>query len=299
MTAASRPLCVLALLATFGGAPAVAQAVPARAAAFVALVQANGCAMTEAQAQALLPPAGLTMADARSAAALMHRGRLFTVDDDGETLRLVPELCTAEAEGVARLLAAAAEAAEPGVQALGLGERVDTGRAAALVQLVRLNACAMTEAEASARLPALGFEREQVQDIAAVLFNGWMAQIEGDRLTLTPAACVSEPAADAAWIEVMLAQTALIDGAPAGPDDPATLRALLVMAAAFEECSLDPADTALAADLGLEVFGLTAAPEEQRAALARRLAALAADPGPAFRPDPDRPGRIRPAYFPE
>jgi hypothetical protein len=289
---------LIAVLAGVAG-PASAQGVLPRAAAFVAAVQANGCAMTEAEAEALLPPAGLTMEDARDAAAVMNRGRLFTVDDDGETLRLVPELCTAAPEGVALLLAQAAAAPAPGVEVLTLADRVDPPRAAAFVQVVRLNACAMSEAEAEVSLPPLGFGREQVQDIAAILFSSWMAEIDGDTLRLTEAACASDPATDAAWIEIVLSQERLMEVAPQDPADPAILRALAMMWTAGAGCTLDPADAAGPTELALGAFEMFDAPEADRAALAAAMAAVVADPGPAWRHDPDLPaGHLRLAYCP-
>jgi len=289
--------CALPLLAALCGQPALAQGHD-RASAFVALVQANGCAITEAQAQTLLPPAGLTMDDAQDAAALMSRGRLFRIDDDGATLRLVPELCAADAGGVAALLAAAAQAPEPGVWIETLAARVDPDAAAGFVQVLRQNACAMTEDQAQATLPALGYAQEQVQDFAAVLLNTGMAGFDGDALRLSDAACASDAVTDAAWIAVTLARDALLDGTAAAPDDPATLRAVLMMWAVGEGCALDPARTDAAADLALGFFDTTGQPHADRAALAARLATLAADPGPAFRPDPDRPGHLRLAYCP-
>jgi hypothetical protein len=101
----------LALTACALAAPTGAQGVPDCAAAVVAVVPANGCALTEAEA--LLPPAGLTMADARAAAAVMNRGALFTVDAGGITLRLVPDLGAADPGGDAAARAAARAADAP------------------------------------------------------------------------------------------------------------------------------------------------------------------------------------------
>ncbi len=288
----------LAVIAAAGAAPAPAQPVPDRAAAFVAVVQANGCAITEAEGAALLPPAGLTMADAQDAAALMNRGRLFTVDDDGATMRLVPELCAADAAGVALLLAEAAQAPEPGVQALGLYDRVDPTVAAALVQLVRANGCAMTQDEAGAILPPMGYAPEQTQDIAAILVEGWMAEIDGDTLRLTEAACASDPATDAAYVEIVLAQGRLMEAGGGDPADPATLRAIAVMwSDSANACILDTADVEGPTGIAWTILGLDDAPEAERAALAARMAAILADPGPAWRFDPDLPaGQLRRAY---
>lgn len=262
------------LVALLAAGPVAAQGVPERAAAFVAVVQANGCALTEDQAEALLPPAGLTMADAQAAAAVMNRGRLFTVDDDGQTLRLVPDLCAADAAGVAALLAAAAEAPEPQVEALGLADRVDPARGAAFLAEVRATGCAMTEAQAAAVLPGLGFDQAEVQDIAELLAAAGLAGLVDDAFTLSPELCAADPAADAATVAAALAAYV-----PAElPIDALTVRMALAALAVTEGCALDAADPAALTAALAAWLGDGADP----AAIAPLVGAVLAEPGPEF-----------------
>lgn len=262
------------LVALLAAGPVAAQGVPERAAAFVAVVQANGCALTEDQAEALLPPAGLTMADAQAAAAVMNRGRLFTVDDDGQTLRLVPDLCAADAAGVAALLAAAAEAPEPQVEALGLADRVDPARGAAFLAEVRATGCAMTEAQAAAVLPGLGFDQAEVQDIAELLAAAGLAGLVDDAFTLSPELCAADPAADAATVAAALAAYV-----PAElPIDALTVRMALAALAVTEGCALDAADPAALTAALAAWLGDGADP----AAIAPLVDAVLAEPGPEF-----------------
>lgn len=262
------------LLTLLAAGPAVSEGVPERAAAFVAVVQANGCALTEAQAEALLPPAGLDMADAQAAAAVMNRGRLFTVDDDGQTLRLVPDLCAADAAGVAALLAAAADAPAPQVEALGLADRVDPARGAAFLSEVRATGCAMTEAQAAAVLPGLGFDQAEVQDIAELLAAAGLAGLVDDAFTLSPELCAADPAADAATVAAALAAYV-----PAElPIDALTVRMALAALAVTEGCALDAADPAVLTAALAAWLGDRADP----AAIAPLVDAVLAEPGPEF-----------------
>lgn len=249
------------LLAVAGAAPAGAQ-VPANAAAFVALVQANDCAITESQAQALLPPAGLTMDDAQDAAAVMNRGRLFSVDADGETLRLTPELCAADAAGVDALLAAAAAAPEPGAFLLDLAERVDPARGAAFIGAVRTAGCMMSEDQAEAILPPLGFTPEDVQDIAGLLMITGRAGIADETFTLHPDLCTADAAGDGDEMVAALAEFAA--GGTLGPLDDELVRSALVAMALSGGCTLDADPAGLAAgvaewlDLEADAQGLDA-----------------------------------------
>lgn len=261
-------------------APAGAQDLVRRAAAFVAVVQANGCALTEAQAEALLPPAGLDMADAQAAAALMNRGRLFTVDADGETLRLVPDLCAADAAGVAAALEAAAAAPAPGIEVLGLAERVDPARAAVFLAEVRATGCAMTDAQAGAILPGLGFPPEEVQDIAGLLMGTGLAGMVENAFTLSPALCAADPAADAETVAAALAAYA--------PDDlvldALTVREGLIALAVAGGCALDAADPAALTAALADWLGGGADAE----GLAPLVGAVLAEPGPEFLLDAGR-----------
>lgn len=257
---------------------ALAQDIPPRAGAFVALVQANDCAITEAQAQALLPPAGLTMDDAQDAAALMNRGRLFTVDADGETLRLTPELCAADAAGVDALLAAAAAAPAPGARFLDLGERVDPARGADFIGAVRTAGCLMSEDQAEAILPPLGFAPEDVQDIAGLLMITGRAGMAGDSFALHPDLCTADAAGDADEMVAALAEFAA--GGVLGPVDDELVRGALVAMALSADCTLDAADPAALAAAVAEWLNLDAGVEA--ADLDALTAGVIAAPGPEF-----------------
>lgn len=178
--------------------------------AFVAVVRANDCTLTEAEGAALLPARGLSMDDARDAVALMNRVPLFTVSDDMERLILTPELCDADAAGTQALLASAQAAPAPRPQFLSLAERVDPVEAARLIGVIRGNGCVLNEADAVVQMPALGFSREVVQDIASILVDGELALFGQDHLTLVPALCDGAPDDDAQRI------TALIQAVPVG-----------------------------------------------------------------------------------
>lgn len=266
----------LVLAGALMAAPAGAQALADPAAAFVALVQDNGCAMTEAEAEALLPSAGLTMADARAAAALMNRGRLFTVDPDGLTLRLVPELCAADAAGVAAQLAAAATMPEPVAQLMDLTARVDPARGAAFVGAVRAAGCTMTEDQAKTSLPGLGFVRDEVQDIAGLLITTARADFAEGAFVLNPTLCAADPAGDEAALVAALAAYAA--AGPLGPIDDEPVRATLAAMAVRADCTLNAAEPDLLAVAVMDWLGLDDGAEALGAVLARVLA----DPAPHF-----------------
>jgi hypothetical protein len=209
----------LGLLVACGAPVAVwAQGVPPATVAFVNVVRANDCAITEAQAEALLPAAGLDFDDARAAAALLNRGPLFTIDGDGETLRLVADLCAADAATTLALLTAAAEAPDR-VQVLSLQDRIDPDAGARLVGAIRAEGCALTEARADAVLPPLGFQPETVQDLVALMLDAGLAGLDASTgLSLSATLCAADPAGDRAVIEGALL-------APAGTVQPEEVRA--------------------------------------------------------------------------
>ncbi|MGY6535959.1 MAG: hypothetical protein ACXIVG_11480 [Pararhodobacter sp.] len=178
--------------------------------AFVGVVRANDCTLTEAEGATLLPARGLSMDDARDAVALMNRVPLFTVSDDMERLILLPELCQADDAGTRALLVSAQAADAPRLQFLSLSERVDPAEAARLIGMIRGNGCVLSEADAVVQMPSLGFSREVVQDIASLLVEGELALFGQDRLTLLPALCDGAAEDDAPRV------TALIQAMPAG-----------------------------------------------------------------------------------
>lgn len=309
MPVPGRPL-VLSLVAALAAWPVVAQGpdpVPEATVGFVAAVRANGCAMTEAEAQAQLPAVGLTMTDAQVAAALMNRGPLFSIDADGETLRLVPDLCAAD-DGATRALLAAAAAAPDRLEILTLDERVDTALAAQLIGAVRAEGCTMTDARAEVVLPGLGFDPETVQDLVGAMLRGGLADLAtsgGPALTLSAALCAADPAQDSAAFEAVLNGLRQSDAAPvptlAAP--PAPLRMPSAEMVEFSArlnagergCVLDVTDPfRIRQTLIKEVLGgfiLDAPPTELRPLVVPLVDAFLTDPGPTWAHEP---GRLRP-----
>jgi hypothetical protein len=206
-----RPWALGLLVACGGPVAAWAQGVPPATVTFVEVVRANDCAITEAQAEALLPAAGLDFDDARAAAALLNRGPLFTIDGDGETLRLVADLCVADAATTLALLTAAAEAPDR-VQVLSLEDRIDPDAGARLLGAIRAEGCALTEARADEVLPPLGFQPETVQDLVALMLDAGFAGLDASTgLTLSATLCAADPAGDRAVFEgALLAQAGTV-----------------------------------------------------------------------------------------
>lgn len=275
------------------GLPQAGAAETGRAAAFVAVVRANGCTITEAEGATLLPAAGLTVADAQDAVQILNRGALFTVSDDAQTLILTPELCAADADQTAALLAAAAAAA-PRVQLLPLDQRVDPEAGARLIGALRANGCAMTEDQAAAILPGLGFQPETVQDIAGLLLEAGMASYGDAALRLDPEVCAAAPERDADWIAAALDQLAGTTApGPAAPDLPG-VRGAIALWLMGQGCTLDLADRAAARALltgaVLARYGLTDPSDDVLAAIAGHVDTTLDAPGPAYTQEP---GRLR------
>ncbi len=210
MSRARAPLAAVAAVAAWlAPSPVAAADAPLidRAAAFVAVVRANDCRLSEVEGEALLPDAGLSMEDARDAVALLNRMPLFTVSDDLEYLILTLELCEADAAHTLLLLTQAAALPDtPRLQLLTLADRVDPTEAARLIGHIRANDCALTEDEAAARMPDLGFSQDMVQDILAVLTLADLAEIDGGGLSLAPALCDAPGAQDAPRIAALLSR---------------------------------------------------------------------------------------------
>lgn len=282
----------LSLAALPASADAALLGVTAR---FVDLARANGCALTEAEGARLLPGAGLTMDDARDAAMLLNRVPLFEVLEDGETLRLLPELCAADAAETAALLEGAL-AAGPRLRFLSLEERVDPAEGARFLGALRASDCAMTDAQAAETLPALGLEPEAVQDIAAVLLKTGMAEIRDDALHLHPVFCADDPAHDEALILDALDWLADAETAPVPPLVPGlpAVREAVALRLTRGGCMIDTRDpgaaTAALTDTLLADFDLPADDPAAREIVAAHVAAALADPGPAYAFEP---GRLR------
>lgn len=273
-----------------GAAAAQAEPDPGRAAAFVAVVQQQGCAITEAQAADLLPPVGLTMEDAYAAVALLNRGPLFSVDDDGVTLRLVPELCAADAARTAELMAEMAARPEPELELESLTDRIDPDQAVALIGALRAEGCAMSEERAAEVLPGMGLDPFATRDIAALLIETGRAAFDDTGLALAPELCAADPAGDEAAVVAALIEfeTGAMPSEGLLPDD---LRdALALMALTGGDCTVATGDPALLVQTTLEMFGLVDEPGDWRAQLEALLPEVLAEPGPELAAEE---GRLR------
>lgn len=141
-------------------------------AAFLALVADNGCTLSEADAEALLPGVGLTLAD---------------------TIPIVNELLASGAatyaDGVLTVDQATCLAAAGGGSTGG--GTAGASPADILFGAVQASGCTMSEAEAEATLPGLGLDMEQAEDIA----GGWIAEgkaeFRGNELVLLAPFCTA------------------------------------------------------------------------------------------------------------
>lgn len=102
---------------------------PERGAELLAVVRAESCLLTDARAQAVLPPLGFTPIETRDVVTVLVDGGLATVDEAGSALRLADDLCAADPAGDAPALAALLAAwpethPDPGVTVIleGAGE---------------------------------------------------------------------------------------------------------------------------------------------------------------------------------
>ena len=245
MTAKRRPLLSLALagalaLAGLPGVSAQADTGPdlTRVAAFVELVRGNGCTITEAESEALLPPAGLRLDDAYDAVALLNRGALFEVHPDGETLEFLPVLCEADAARTETLLQNAA-AAGPTLQMLSLPERIDPARAAAFIGLVRDNGCAMRGDEADRLMPLNGFFPDETSDIVGLLLHAGEAVVDEGGLRFLPTLCDGAGVPDSFRVRGLIRLMALEDGLARWPEDSAAVVSALEDKLRERSCVLD------------------------------------------------------------
>lgn len=246
MTAKRRPLLSHALagalaLAGLPGVSAQADTGPdlTRIAAFIELVRSNGCTITEAESEALLPPAGLVLDDAYDAVALLNRGALFEVHPDGETLEFLPVLCEADAAQTETLLQHAA-AVGPTLLMLSLPERIDPARAAEFVALVRAEGCALTPDQADRLLPLAGFFPEEVSDIVTLLMDaGEALPDDSGGLRFMPALCDGSGVPDGFRIRGLIRLAALDHGLVPWPEDPAAVVSALEDKLRERSCVLD------------------------------------------------------------
>ena len=194
-SAAALLLAVLGAPLLSQGALAQAEALPMtgpdRIALFVDAVRANGCSMTDAEADAQLPGAGLTVIEVVDAVSLLHQVNGAAFSESG-ALVLAQDWCDAT-ESLPLVTAALEQVAqvEPWRPAFSHAE------GAALVGAVRDNGCTMTEAQAADALPPLGLTMEITRDVVEVMLDGGLAGIAPDgTLMLAPVLCEGPPEAD-------------------------------------------------------------------------------------------------------
>ena len=135
-----------ALLLSVVAAPALADT-PARAdvagaAVLVDAMRENGCAMTDAEAEAVLPGLGLGADEVQAAVTALYPAGLVDLSEDGAALGLTEGLCAASGDEALALITAAFDAApvlEPWAPA------ITAEQGAALVGALRDNDCALAE----------------------------------------------------------------------------------------------------------------------------------------------------------
>jgi hypothetical protein len=193
-----RTAAAAALLLTTLAAPAPAQteappmAGADRIALFVDAVRTNGCSMTDAEADARLPAAGLTVPEVIDAVSLLHGVDGAAFSDSG-ALVLSRDWCEGT-DSLAMVTAALEQMAriDPWTPAFTQAE------GAALVGAVRDNGCTMTEEQAGATLPQLGLTVAITRDVVEVMLDAGLAGIAPDgTLMLAPALCEGAAANDA------------------------------------------------------------------------------------------------------
>jgi hypothetical protein len=101
-----------ATLSCMMAGPVAAQA-PEAAARFIAELRANGCGMTEAEAEAILSRAGFTRTETSEIAGVLLEAGLAGLSDDWSTLTLGAELCEGDPANDAGIFAAALAALPP------------------------------------------------------------------------------------------------------------------------------------------------------------------------------------------
>jgi hypothetical protein len=191
-----KPLLALAFLLP---APLCAEVVPPSAVTFVQAVQANGCAMSDAEAEEQLPPLGLSVPDVHRALEMVFAGGGAAVDAP-DRFTLSPEWCAGDA---AALLAAVVR---DGAQLEPWAPEFTPEEGVAVVSALRANACTMTEAEAETQFPPLGLSPVVVRDVSAILLQGGLAEFQpGTGLMLEAGFCAADPADDGATIAQALA----------------------------------------------------------------------------------------------
>jgi len=284
-------------------APALADT-PERAAIFIEAMRDNGCVMTGAEADAVLPGLGLSVAEVEAAISVLYPAQLVALSEDGESLLVSEALCAADAGRSLTLITDAFESVpllEP------WSPQVSPEQGAALIAGLRDNGCAMTEGEAAGRLPALGLDMAATRDAVGLLLDAGVVSLseDGGTLRLDAAVCAADPDED----EALFAR-ALADFVPMAPmasgGDPLEvltghfgldgIRAMTELYVEITGCSIavDERPAAEATIAGFVAEQMTMIfdfapdwPEEARAELHRLVGAVLDDPGPEFTRDGD------------
>ena len=99
-----------------------------------------------------------------------------------------------------------------------LAQAIDSARAALFIDTIRQNDCAMTEEQAEASLPELGFDPAETSEYVEVLFEAGMVSLSEDMRTLilSEALCAADPGGDEARF------AAALEAFDAGGPPPAT-----------------------------------------------------------------------------
>ncbi|HHX88400.1 MAG TPA: hypothetical protein GX700_01300 [Paracoccus sp.] len=289
---------VLAALLLSVAAPALADT-PVRAAVLVDAMRENGCAMTDAEAEAVLPGLGLGADEVQAAVSALYPAGLVDLSEDGAALVLSGGLCAAGGDEALALITAAFDAApvlEPWAPA------ITAEQGAALIGALRDNGCALAEDAAAEVLPALGLGMAETRDAVAVLMQAGVVDLSADgaTLSLSGEVCAADAADDATLTDQALRDfAALPQIAPdAGPLEVLTehlgldgIRALTGLYAEVSGCTIALEDRAAAetevADFITEeltvMFNFVPDwPGEARAELISLVAATLDEPGPDF-----------------
>ena len=292
---------VLAALLLSAAAPALADTA-ARAAVAVVLVDAmreNGCAMTDAEAEAVLPGLGLGADEVQAVVTALYPAGLVDLSEDGAALVLTGGLCAASGDEALALITAAFDAA-PVLEPWAPGITAEQG--AALVGALRDNDCALAEDEAAEVLPALGLDMAATRDAVAVLMQAGAVDLsaDGTTLSLSGEVCAADASGDAALADrALLDFAALPQIAPdAGPLEVLGehfgldgIRAMTGLYAEVSGCTIALEDRAavetevadfIAEQLTLMFNFVPDWPEEARAELFSLVAATLDEPGPDF-----------------
>ena len=135
---------------------------------FIDTVSANGCTITEAEAEALLAPQGLDMDTTREiVGALIDRG---DASFEGGVLRLSDAICTGNV-------------ADPGIEGAAYAD--------ALAAAIAAEGCAVTEANSADIIRAADLAQEEAEAALVALLDAQLATADGARVTLDAEYCAA------------------------------------------------------------------------------------------------------------